>query len=306
MDPTSEGGGTSDVGLGGKRMANEEARPMGGRVCMVTGATAGIGLATAEALARLGACVLVVGRNPEAGERLANRLREEADNPQIEFLRADLSLQSDVRALAAGFLRDHACLHVLVNNVGAYFMGRSATAEGFEATFAVNYWNVFLLTRLLLDALRAGAPSRIVNVSSDSHRGARLDLAVVERARGGSGLNAYGQSKVALTSFTYELARRLGGSGVAVNAAHPGFVASSMYDEHVLLRYLVAPVVRRVGKPIEVGADTVVYLASSSEVEGVTGKYFVDRKAVRSSPATYDEEAARRLWEMSERMVGLV
>ena len=283
----------------------EAVRPLIGRVCMVTGATAGIGLATAEALARLGAHVVAVGRNPEAGERLAIRLRKEADNPQVEFLRADLSLQSEVRALAAGFLARHARLHVLVNNVGAYFLGRTTTAERFEATFALNYWNVFLLTRLLLESLRAGAPSRIVNVSSDSHRGARLDPAAVESARGGSGLNAYGQSKLALTSFTYELARRLQGSGVTVNAVHPGFVASSMYEEQGLLRWLVAPVVRRVGRPVEAGADTVVYLASSSEVEGVTGKYFVDRKAVRSSPATYDAELARKLWEMSERMVGL-
>lgn len=280
-------------------------RPMRGRVCMVTGATAGIGLATAEALARLGAHVVAVGRNAEAGQRLADRLGKEADNPQVDFLRADLSLQSDVRALAAGFLARHARLHVLVNNVGAFFLGRSMTSEGFEATFALNYWHVFLLTRLLLGALQAGAPSRIVNVSSDSHRGARLDLRAVERAGGGSGLNAYGQSKAALTSFTYELARRLGGSGVTVNAVHPGFVASSMYDEHALLRRLVAPVVRRVGRSIEAGADTVVYLASAAEVTGVTGKYFLDRKAVSSSPATYDEDAARRLWELSERMVGL-
>lgn len=286
-------------------MKDGAARPMSGRVCMVTGATAGIGLATAEALARLGARVVAVGRKAEVGERLADRLREEADNPRVEFLRADLSLQSEVRSLAAEFLRRHARLHVLVNNVGAYFLGRSTTPEGFEATFALNYWNVFLLTRLLLGAIQAGAPSRIVNVSSDSHRGARLDLAAVERARGGTGLNAYGQSKVALTAFTYELARRLGGSGVTVNAVHPGFVASNMYDEYTLLRWLVAPVVKRVGKSVEAGADTVVYLASASEVEGVTGEYFVDRKAVSSSPATYDREAARRLWELSESMVGL-
>jgi NAD(P)-dependent dehydrogenase (short-subunit alcohol dehydrogenase family) len=272
---------------------------------MVTGATAGIGRATAEALARLGANVVAVGRNAEAGERLAHGLRVETGNPQIQFLRADLSLQSEVRNLASEFLRRHARLHVLVNNVGAYFLGRMMTAEGYEATFALNYWNVFLLTGLLLEALQAGVPSRIVNVSSDSHRGARLDLTGVERARGGSGLNAYGQSKVALTSFTYELARRLAGSGVTVNAVHPGFVASNMYDEYPLLRWLVAPVVRRVGKPVEAGADTVVYLASSGEVEGVTGQYFVNRAAVRSSPATTDEDAARKLWDMSERMVGL-
>jgi NAD(P)-dependent dehydrogenase (short-subunit alcohol dehydrogenase family) len=282
-----------------------DSRPMSGRVCMVTGATAGIGLATAEALARLGASVVAVGRNEEAGAHLVERLRQETGNPSVEFLRADLSLQSEVRALGAEFTRRHARLHVLVNNVGAYFLGRSTTAEGFESTFALNYWNIFLLTRLLEGTLTASAPARIVNVSSDSHRGARLNLAAVEQARGGVGMNAYGQSKLALTSFTYELARRLKGSGVTVNAVHPGFVASSMYDDSGALLRLVAPVVKRLGKPIGEGADTVVYLAASAEVEGVTGKYFVDRKAVASSPATDDEATAKRLWEISVRMVGL-
>ena len=144
-----------------------------------------------------------------------------------------------------------------------------------------------------------------MNVSSDSHRGARLDLAAVERARGGSGLNAYGQSKVALTSFTYELARRVEGSGVTVNAVHPGFVASSMYDEYGLLRWLVAPVVRRVGKPIEAGAERGLDLAASAEAEGLLGSTTVDRQPVSSSPATYDVRAARRLWTLTEKMVGL-
>lgn len=280
-------------------------RPMGGRVCMVTGATAGIGMATAAALARLGATVVAVGRNPEKGARLVERLQREAGNPAVEFLRADLSLQAEVRGLAAEFARRHTRLHVLVNNVGGFFLNRRLTSDGFEATFALNHLNVFLLTHLLLDALRLSAPARIVNVSSDAHRGARLDVAGLDSGRGAGGMRAYGQSKLAMTLFTYELGRRLQGSGVTVNAVHPGFVASSMYDNSGGLVRLAAPLIRRMGKPVEQGADSVVYLAASPDVEGVTGKYFIDRKAVPSSAASYDQAAARQLWEMSARMAGV-
>jgi NAD(P)-dependent dehydrogenase (short-subunit alcohol dehydrogenase family) len=281
------------------------ARPMDGRVCMVTGATAGIGMAAAAALAGLGATVVAVGRNPEKGSRLVERLKREAGNPAVEFLCADLSLQAEVRDLAAEFTRRHARLHVLVNNVGGFFLQRKLTRDGFEATFALNHLNVFLLTHLLLDTLRSSAPARIVNVSSDAHRRARPDFAGIDQGRGAGGMRAYGQSKLAMTLFTYELARRLQGSGVTVNAVHPGFVASSMYDNSGGLVRLAAPLIKRMGKSTEEGADSVVYLAASPEVEGVTGKYFTDRKAVPSSPASYDEDAARRLWEMSARMVGV-
>lgn len=280
------------------------ARPMRGRVCMVTGATAGIGLATTEALARLGATVVAVGRNPEKGVRLVDRLQRETGNTEIEFLCAELSLQPEVHALAAEFKARHRRLHVLVNNVGGFFLGRSTTPEGFESSFALNYLNVFLLTRLLEKTLRSSAPARIVNVSSDVHRWARLDLAGLAKGRRPAGIIAYAWSKQALTSFTYELARRLDGSGVTVNALHPGFVASNLYNSSGPIVRVAAPFMKRIGRSVEEGADTAVYLASSSEVEGVTGQYFVDRIPVRSSPATYDVEAARRLWEMSERMVG--
>jgi len=193
----------------------------------------------------------------------------------------------------------------LVNNVGGFFLQRKLTRDGFEATFALNHLNVFLLTHLLLDTLRSSAPARIVNVSSDAHRSARPDFAGLDQGRGAGGMRAYGQSKLAMTLITYELARRLQGSGVTVNAVHPGFVASSMYDNSGGLVRLAAPLIKRMGKSTEEGADSVVYLAASPEVEGVTGKYFTDRKAVPSSPASYDEDAARRLWEMSARMVGV-
>jgi NAD(P)-dependent dehydrogenase (short-subunit alcohol dehydrogenase family) len=278
---------------------------MSGRACMVTGATAGIGSATAVALARLGATVIAVGRNADKGARLVEQLQRETGNPAVEFLCADLSLQAEVRRLAAEFLRRHARLHVLVNNVGGFFLQRKLTSDGIETTFALNHLNVFLLTHLLLDTLRSSAPARIVNVSSDAHRGAHVDLPALESRRGAGGMRAYGQSKLAMTLFTYELARRLLGSGVTVNAVHPGFVASSMYDNSGRLVRLAAPFIKRLGKSLEEGADSVVYLAASPEVEGVTGKYFVDRKPMPSSPATYDPAEAKRLWEISEKMVGL-
>ena len=282
-----------------------EARSMSGRACMVTGATAGIGRATAAALARLGATVIAVGRNADKGARLVEQLQRETGNPAVEFLCADLSLQAEVRRLAAEFLRRHARLHVLVNNVGGFFLQRKLTSDGIETTFALNHLNVFLLTHLLLDTLRSSAPARIVNVSSDAHRGAHIDFPALESRRGAGGMRAYGQSKLAMTLFTYELARRLLGSGVTVNAVHPGFVASSMYDNSGGLVRLAAPFIKRLGKSLEEGADSVVYLAASPEVEGVTGKYFVDRKPMPSSPATYDPAEAKRLWEISEKMVGL-
>lgn len=278
---------------------------MSGRACMVTGATAGIGSATAAALARLGATVIAVGRNADKGARLVEQLQRETGNPAVEFLCADLSLQAEVRRLAAEFLRRHARLHVLVNNVGGFFLHRKLTSDGIETTFALNHLNVFLLTHLLLDTLRSSAPARIVNVSSDAHRGAHIDFPALESRRGAGGMRAYGQSKLAMTLFTYELARRLLGSGVTVNAVHPGFVASSMYDNSGGLVRLAAPFIKRLGKSLEEGADSVVYLAASPEVESVTGKYFVDRKPMPSSPATYDPAEAKRLWEISERMVGL-
>ena len=277
---------------------------MSGRVCMVTGATAGIGMATAAALAGLGATVVAVGRNPEKGARLVERLQRESGNPAVEFLCADLSLQAEVRRLAAEFISRHARLHVLVNNVGGFFLQRKLTSDGIETTFALNHLNVFLLTHLLLDSLRSSAPARVVNVSSDAHRGARIDIPALESRRGAGGMRAYGQSKLAMTLFTYELARRLRDSGVTVNAVHPGFVASSMYDNSGGLVRLAVPFIKRLGKSLEEGADSVVYLAASPEVEGVTGKYFTDRKAVASSPASNDDAAARQLWEMSARMVG--
>ncbi|MGA2110888.1 MAG: SDR family oxidoreductase [Anaerolineales bacterium] len=276
-----------------------------GKVCVVTGATDGIGLAAAEGLARLGARVLAVGRNAQKGRNVVARLQRETGNADVSFLQADLSSQTQVRSLARDLVNGFPQLQILVNNVGGFFLRRTLSVDGIEATFALNHFNVFLLTCLLLDRLKANAPARIVNVASESHRNARLDLDQLAARRWGSGMKAYGQSKLAMILFTYQLAVRLQGSGVTVNAVHPGFVASHLYRSSGGLVRLAEPFVKLMAKTPQEGADTVIYLAASPEVEGVSGKYFVNRHPFPSSPASYDELSGQRLWEINAQMVGL-
>jgi NAD(P)-dependent dehydrogenase (short-subunit alcohol dehydrogenase family) len=218
---------------------------------------------------------------------------------------ADLSVQAQVRRLAQEFKRRYSRLDVLINNAGGFFMKRQLSADGIEMTFALNYLSVFLLTSLLLDTLKASAPARIVNISSDAHRRARINFEDLELERKYSGFGAYGQSKLAVALFTYELARRLEGTQVTVNALHPGFVATNLGRNNGWRIKLFAPLVKLMALSPEEGAETSIYLASSSEVAGITGKYFDKKKAVRSSLASYDETAARRLWEISAEMTGL-
>jgi len=279
--------------------------PMMGKVVMVTGATSGIGLATAMGLAGQGATVVAVGRNAEKGAEAAARIQRDPRNPLVEFMQADLSVQAEVRRLADEFRVRHRQLHVLVNNVGGFFLRRTLSADGLEMTFALNHLNVFLLTNLLREVLRASAPVRIVNVSSDAHRGAEMDFGDLQGFRRYGGMRAYGRSKLAMLLFTYELARRLEGTGVTVNALHPGFVATSMYESSGGLVKLVAPIIKLMAKSPQEGADTVIHLACSPEVEGVSGKYFKDRQPASSSPPSYDTAAAQRLWKISAEMVGL-
>jgi len=280
---------------------------MSGRMCMVTGATGGIGKVTAQALAQQGATVIVVGRNRAKTVATAEQITRQTGNPSVECLLADLSVQGEIRRLAEEFKAQHDRLHVLVNNAGAFFMSRQESADGIEMTFALNHLGYFLLTNLLLDVIKASAPARIINVSSAAHENAQIDFADLQGERKFSGWQAYGQSKLANVLFTYELARRLEGTGVTANALHPGFVATSFGANNF---GLVGRGVKRVmnlvaGISPEEGAETSIYLATSPEVEGITGKYFVKKKAVRSSKASYDEEAARRLWEVSAEMVRL-
>jgi NAD(P)-dependent dehydrogenase (short-subunit alcohol dehydrogenase family) len=280
-------------------------RVLGGKVCVVTGATSGIGRVTAQSLAQQGASVILVGRNPERGANTVARLREETGNAALEFMLADLSVQVQVRRLAQALRERHPRLHVLVNNAGGFFLKRQLSSDGIEKTFALNYLSPFLLTNLLLDVLRASAPARIVNVSSDMHRGVGINFDDLEGREVFNGPRAYGQSKLALILFTYELARRLEGAQVTANALHPGFVATGIYDKSDRLVQLVAPLIKRMTISPEEGAQTTIYLASAAEVEGVTGKYFYRNEPVPSAPASYDECDAQRLWQISVEMTAL-
>ena len=281
------------------------AKPMRGKICMVTGATSGIGLATARALARMGATTIVVGRNPQKCERVSKRIRAETENPEIEWMLADLSCQKDILCLAEQFKARYDRLDVMVNNAGARFLTRCTTVDGIEMTLSLNHLAYFMLCQLTLEQLKASDGGRIVNVASEAHRGATINFDDIQYAESYVGKQAYSQSKLANILFTYELAGRLNNSGVTVNAMAPGNVFTNFsrnngwisWAKHVvsslLARNLVGP---------NKGADTVVYLATAPEADNVSGKYFINRKQVPSSPASYDQENSKRLWDVSLRL----
>jgi NAD(P)-dependent dehydrogenase (short-subunit alcohol dehydrogenase family) len=278
---------------------------MKNKICLITGATSGIGQATAMALARQGATVIVAGRDEERCQSTVAHIQQETGNFHVDYLLGDLSVQAQVRTMAENFESRYQRLDVLVNNAGAINLFRQVSADGIEMTFAVNHLAYFLLTELLLDTLKASAPARVVNVASNSHYGQHLDFDNLELKRGYNPMRAYGRSKLCNLYFTYELARRLEGTGVTVNAMHPGFVATNMAANNGWLVRLFLPLVHRNSLTPEQGASTAVYLASSPDVEGVTGKYFVREREVESDSISYDESVARRLWEVSEKLTGL-
>lgn len=276
-----------------------------GKTCLITGATAGIGVITAQSLAQMGAEVIVVGRSREKCIATVERIKENTGNNSVEYMLADLSSQAQIRTLVEEFQDQHDRLDVLVNNAGGFFLWRWESVDGIEMTFALNHLNYFLLTNLLLETLRASAPSRVVNVSSNSHYGARINFDDIEGKHRYRGWQAYGQSKLANVLFTYELARRLEGSGVTCNALHPGFVATDIGRNNGWYARLFLWFAHRRALTPEQGARTSIYLATSPEVAGVYGKYFVKCKQVESDPASYDVETAHRLWDVSVEMVGI-
>jgi NAD(P)-dependent dehydrogenase (short-subunit alcohol dehydrogenase family) len=277
-----------------------------GRVCLVTGATSGIGKVTATALAAEGATVVVVGRNPAKTEAVVDRIRIETKNPEVEGLLADFTDLEQVRGLAATFRQRHDRLSVLVNNAGTFYNTRHPAPGGVEMTFQVNHLAHFLLTHLLLDLLAAGAPARIVNVASEAHRYDNMDFDNLGFARGYFGFRAYARSKLANVLFTYEMQRRFGADGLwTVNAVHPGDVATDMWRTNFPV---IGPALKwfmslRSLTPEE-GADNTIYLAGSPDFAGITGKYFIERAPAPSSPLSNDADVARRLWNLSEELVG--
>jgi retinol dehydrogenase-12 len=284
-------------------ITNFQQQGMQGKVCLVTGATSGIGKVTATALAAQGGAVIVAGRNQQKAEDTLHQIKSETGNESLHYLLADFADLEQVRHLAAAFKERFTRLDILVNNAGAFFNTRRKTPYGVEKTFLVNHLAPFLLTNLLLETLQESAPARIVNVSSDGHKLATMDLDDLGFKRGFSGMKAYGRSKLANIMFTYELARRLEGRDVTVNALHPGHVATDIWRTNFSI---IGPALKWVMSLFslspEEGADNSIYLASSPEVEGVTGKYFVKREPAQSSPTSYDEGLARRLWETSENL----
>ena len=275
-----------------------------GKVCLVTGATAGIGQAAAKLLAFRGATVVGVGRNPAKNEFSTQMIKEVTGNPSVEYFLADLSSQEEIRTLAKQFLDKYARLDVLVNNAGATFGERQESVDGIEMTFALNHLGYFLLTNLLINILEASAPSRVINVSSSLHKLGKLNFDDIPFENGYARSKAYQRSKLANIAFTYELARRLPNQKVSVNALNPGLVATNVGQSAGGISAKAKGLVDKIaGLTPEEGAQTIIYLATSPEVIGVTGRYFVKQKSVPSSKMSYDLEFCRRLWALSERLV---
>ena len=278
-------------------------RLMEGKTCLVTGASDGIGYVAARELARMGANVIVVGRNPAKTHAAAMRISDEAKNEDVSYIIADLSSWKDVRR-AADEVREHtARLDVLLNNAGAVFLSTETSRDGLEMTFALNHMGYFILTTQLLDLLQESSPARIVNVSSSSHGSAgNFQLQELPDPRSNRGYRAYGRSKLCNILFTYELSRRLEGTGVTANALHPGLVRTNIARNNGLLGRVVNFFIGARGIDAEQGADTLIYLASSPDVEGITGQYFIGRRAVPSSVLSYDADLATGLWDLSEQL----
>jgi NAD(P)-dependent dehydrogenase (short-subunit alcohol dehydrogenase family) len=278
---------------------------MADKICLVTGGNSGIGKAVALGLAKTGATVVVVSRNKEKGQTAVADIIERSGNKNVELIQADMSSQNSIHQLADEFRARHEKLHLLINNAGVYLTRRSETEDGLESTFAINHLGPFLLTSLLLDILKASAPSRIVNVTSDAHKGAKIDFDDLQGEKRFSGWQAYGQSKLAMILFTRELAKKLENTGVTVNSAHPGVVRTNFAKNNggvvslgfrFLGLFFISP---------ESAARRVLYVATSPDLEGVTGKYFTKMHEVRSSQESYDDDSAKRLWQVSGELAHL-
>ena len=278
---------------------------MTGLVCVVTGANRGIGEAAAKALGRLGATLVLVCRRREDGETVAAAIGALRECPMPEVVEADLSSQTAIRAGAEAIRALTPMLHVLLNNAGVVTRERQLTVDGLETQLAVNHLAPFLLTGLLLPLLRAGAPSRVITVSSTTHHGAVIDFADLQSERDYDSAEVYARTKLMNVLFTYELARRLEGTGVTANCLHPGAVATRLLADYMRVPVVGGVLAHAFGASPEQGADTVVYLAAAPEVATVTGRYFTNRRETRSSPASCDTGTARRLWEESERLTAV-
>jgi NAD(P)-dependent dehydrogenase (short-subunit alcohol dehydrogenase family) len=287
---------------------------MKGKVCVVTGSNSGIGKETAVGLAKMGAIIVMVVRSRERGEKAQREIVKQTGNNSVDLMICDLSSMSSIRRFAAEFKKKYGRLEVLINNAGASFSKREATPEGFERNFAVNYLGPFLLTHELLDLLKSSVPSRIINVSSGLAKNGKVDLDDLQseknhtrtRFYSPSRASAYDNAKLMVMMFTYELARRLKGSGVTVNVLMPGFTATNLgKNSGSLSSYIMFKMVRPMQQSAKKGAETSIYLASSDDIKDTTGKCFAKKKEIKTCPISYDEELQKRLWNKTEDILGL-
>ena len=276
---------------------------MEGKICIITGANSGIGKATAIGLAKMNATLVMLCRDKERGESAQNEIMELTGNKNVDLFLCDLSSLKEIRNFATEFKSKYKNLHVLINNAGVMLSKKDFSVDGFEMNFAVNHLAPFLLTNLLLDILKKSAPSRIINVGSAAHRMGKIDFEDLQSEnKKGRLMKLYGNSKLAMALVSYELSRKLEGSNVTVNILHPGLVNTNLgRDRSSTSKGFAA----KFFKSPEIGAETSIYLASSPEVEGITGKYFIKKMEKDSSKKSYNEEHAKRLWEISLEMTKL-
>ena len=279
---------------------------MHGKTVLVTGATSGIGKEAARALAQRGATVILVGRSPQRIEATLAEIKADAPEGRVQVAMADLESQEQIHALAGQIKGAYDRLDVLINNAGASFHRRAETEDGIEKTFALNHLSYFLLTNLLLDLLKASAPARIVNVASGEHARGHLNFDDLELRHGYTNRKAYTQSKLANVLFTRELARRLDGTGVTVNALNPGPVATNLWKGTGPIIGTIAGLLKPLMRTPQKGAETVVYLATSPDVAEVSGAYFMDCAPRTPSAESQDDASAARLWDVSEQMTRTV
>lgn len=285
---------------------------MQGRTVLITGGTSGIGKETARGLANLGAQVVVIGRNRSRGETAVHEIRQTSQNNDVHFLQADLSSQAQVRQVAEAFQKQFGVLHVLVNNVAGIYRHRQETVDGIEATLALGHLTPFLLTHLLLPLMSDSTPARIVNVSSDGHTIAKLDFNDLQANRFYRALDIYVRVKLMNLLFTYELARRVAGTGITVNAVDPGGAHTQLTDSTTsdmlppMLRLLYPFISRFTFTSVEKAAESSIFAAASSEWEGISGKYIGTKlKEAKSSKTSQDIQIANRLWRISEELTGI-
>jgi NAD(P)-dependent dehydrogenase (short-subunit alcohol dehydrogenase family) len=280
------------------------------KTCLITGSTSGIGKEIAIGLAKMKANVVLVGRNKEKCQATLEEIWRNAsidtNKNRVSYLLADLSSQASIHQLAKEFLDSYESLDILVNNAGVFLSRRFTTVDGIEYTFAVNHLAPFLLTNLLFERIKASSPSRIITTSSVAHRGARINFDNLQFERGRyNGIEAYRQSKLANILFTKELARRSRGSGVTSNCFHPGGVRTNLVQSGPWYYRLIWAIIDPFLVSPRKGADTAIYLASSSKVDSISGKYFVNRKPVGPSGTADDHDATARLWKISEELTGI-